>query len=129
MARDVRDHEPEVATAERDDVVVVAADVARGPEARRELEPFDLGNRRGQERVLHLARDVELVAERVDVGRATRDVARHRRRLDAAAQRQGHDVREAVAERASYPGWPRDLALVQDAAFYLYARGALDFEP
>jgi hypothetical protein len=37
--------------------------------------------------------------------------------------------REAVAGRAPYEGWPRDLALVQDAAFHLYARGAIDFEP
>jgi hypothetical protein len=37
--------------------------------------------------------------------------------------------RVAVAERAPYDGWPRDLALVEDAAFYLYARGAVDFEP
>jgi hypothetical protein len=37
--------------------------------------------------------------------------------------------RAAVAERAPYEGWPRDLALVQDAAFHLYTRGATDFEP
>jgi len=37
--------------------------------------------------------------------------------------------RVAVAERAPYDGWPRDLALVEDAAFHLYARGALDFAP
>jgi hypothetical protein len=37
--------------------------------------------------------------------------------------------REAVADRAPYDGWPRDLALVQDAAFHLYARGAIDFAP
>jgi hypothetical protein len=37
--------------------------------------------------------------------------------------------REAVADRAPFEGWPRDLALVQDAAFHLYARGAIDFEP
>jgi hypothetical protein len=37
--------------------------------------------------------------------------------------------RDAVAERAPYDGWPRDLALVEDAAFHVYARGALDFEP
>ncbi len=37
--------------------------------------------------------------------------------------------REAVAERAPYEGWPRDLALVEDAAFHVYSRGALDFEP
>jgi hypothetical protein len=37
--------------------------------------------------------------------------------------------RDAVAENAQYDGWPRDLALVEDAAFHLYARGATDFEP
>jgi hypothetical protein len=37
--------------------------------------------------------------------------------------------REAVVQRAPYDGWPRDLAIVQDAAFHLYARGAIDFEP
>jgi hypothetical protein len=44
----------------------------------------------------------------------------------ASVERWGRD---AVAERAPYDGWPRDLALVEDAAFHLYARGALDFEP
>ena len=38
-------------------------------------------------------------------------------------------VGDAVAERAPYAGWPRDLAVVEDAAFHLYARGALDFQP
>jgi hypothetical protein len=38
-------------------------------------------------------------------------------------------AREAVAERAPAPGWPRALALVLDAAFHLYARGALDYQP
>jgi hypothetical protein len=37
--------------------------------------------------------------------------------------------RDAVAERAPYDGWSRDLSLVEDAAFHLYARGATDFEP
>jgi hypothetical protein len=37
--------------------------------------------------------------------------------------------RDAVADRAPYEGWPRDLVLVEDAAFHLYARGASDFEP
>jgi hypothetical protein len=37
--------------------------------------------------------------------------------------------RDAVGERAPYAGWPRDLAVVEDAAFHLYARGALDFQP
>jgi hypothetical protein len=38
-------------------------------------------------------------------------------------------AREAVSERAATPGWPRTLALVEDAAFHLYARGAIDYEP
>jgi hypothetical protein len=38
-------------------------------------------------------------------------------------------VREAIAEHASSPGWPRHLALVQDAAFHLYSRGAVDYAP
>ena len=35
-------------------------------------------------------------------------------------------AREALAEQAT-PGWPRTLALVEGAAFHLYARGAVDY--
>jgi hypothetical protein len=38
-------------------------------------------------------------------------------------------AREAVAERAPAPGWPRTLSLVGDAAFHLYSRGAVDYAP
>jgi len=38
-------------------------------------------------------------------------------------------VREAVEERAAAPGWARTLSLVQDAAFHLYQRGAVDYVP
>jgi hypothetical protein len=38
-------------------------------------------------------------------------------------------VRDAVSERAATPGWPRTLALVGDAAFHLYQRGAVDYTP
>ena len=38
-------------------------------------------------------------------------------------------TREAVAEHAPAAGWPRTLALVGDAAFHLYARGAVDYTP
>ena len=38
-------------------------------------------------------------------------------------------VRDAVSERAATPGWPRNLAFVQDAAFHLYERGAVDYGP
>jgi hypothetical protein len=38
-------------------------------------------------------------------------------------------VRIAVSERAATPGWPRTLAIVQDTAFHLYQRGAVDYTP
>jgi hypothetical protein len=37
--------------------------------------------------------------------------------------------REAVAETQPVPGWPQRLAIVTDAAFHLYSRGAIDYEP
>jgi hypothetical protein len=38
-------------------------------------------------------------------------------------------LREAVADRATAPGWVRHLSVVQDAAFHQYARGATDYTP
>jgi hypothetical protein len=38
-------------------------------------------------------------------------------------------VRDSVSEHAPTPGWPRTLALVEDAAFHLYQRGAVDYKP
>jgi hypothetical protein len=38
-------------------------------------------------------------------------------------------VRDTVSERAATPGWPRTLAIVQDTAFHLYQRGAVDYTP
>jgi hypothetical protein len=35
----------------------------------------------------------------------------------------------AVSERAPVPGWPRTVAMVEDAAFHLYQRGAVDYAP
>lgn len=37
--------------------------------------------------------------------------------------------REAVGEHAPFAGWPRTLSTVEAAAFHLYARGAVDYEP
>ena len=37
-------------------------------------------------------------------------------------------ARHVLAEQAT-PGWPRMLALVEGAAFHLYARGAVDYTP
>ena len=36
---------------------------------------------------------------------------------------------DAVSEHAAAPGWPRTVAMVQDAAFHLYQRGAVDYAP
>jgi hypothetical protein len=47
--------------------------------------------------------------------------------LARAYERADEWAREAVSERAATPGWPRTLAIVQDAAFYLYQRGAVDY--
>ncbi len=38
-------------------------------------------------------------------------------------------TRAAVAERAVARTWPATLSIVESAAFYLYSRGALDYEP
>jgi len=38
-------------------------------------------------------------------------------------------VRDAVSEHAATPGWPRTLSIVQDTAFHLYQRGAVDYAP
>jgi len=40
-----------------------------------------------------------------------------------------HWARTAIADRAAFPGWPRSLTDVLDAAFHLYARGATDYAP
>jgi hypothetical protein len=34
-----------------------------------------------------------------------------------------------VLSEQGLPGWPRTLALVEGAAFHLYARGAVDYRP
>jgi hypothetical protein len=38
-------------------------------------------------------------------------------------------VRETIEERAAAPGWTRTVTIVQDAAFHLYQRGAVDYMP
>ena len=49
--------------------------------------------------------------------------------LAAAYERADAWARHAVSERAATPGWPRTLSLVEDAAFHLYQRGAVDYTP
>ncbi len=38
-------------------------------------------------------------------------------------------AREVLEERATSPGWPRDLTLVLAAAFDAYQRGAINYKP
>ena len=38
-------------------------------------------------------------------------------------------VQEALAEAEPAPGWPARSTTVQDAAFHLYSRGAVDYKP
>ena len=38
-------------------------------------------------------------------------------------------TRDAVAERAPAPGWPRTLNVVEGEAFHRYQRGAVDYAP
>ncbi|MGB2875162.1 MAG: hypothetical protein WBB76_06770 [Gaiellaceae bacterium] len=38
-------------------------------------------------------------------------------------------VQEVLAEREPAPGWPARSTTVQDAAFYVYSRGAVDYRP
>ena len=49
--------------------------------------------------------------------------------LAAAYERSDAWVRDAISEHAASPGWPRNVALVEDAAFHLYQRGAVDYSP
>jgi len=38
-------------------------------------------------------------------------------------------VQEALAERDPESGWPARMTTVQDAAFHVYSRGAVDYRP
>jgi hypothetical protein len=49
--------------------------------------------------------------------------------LAAAYERADVWALDAVSEHAATPGWPRTVAMVQDAAFHLYQRGAVDYTP
>ena len=49
--------------------------------------------------------------------------------LAATYERADAWVRHAISEHAATPGWPRNVAIVEDAAFHLYQRGAVDYSP
>jgi hypothetical protein len=47
----------------------------------------------------------------------------------AAAYDRAEDWTRDILEDRGAPGWPLHLTLVLDAAFQLYARGAIDYRP
>jgi hypothetical protein len=51
------------------------------------------------------------------------------RQLAAAYEGADDWVRHAIEEAAPTPGWARTVAMVGDAAFHTYARGAVDYTP
>jgi uncharacterized protein (DUF3084 family) len=73
-----------------------------------------------------LQRQLEAVSEelrkRVGSAYTLGELASEYRRADDWA-------RAAVAERASSSGWLGTLSIVEGAAFLLYSRGAVDYEP
>lgn len=97
--------------------------------ARRDWED---GYRRFQEELrdpvraeaLHLEREAvtDELRKRLGSTFTLRELSTEYRQADAWAH-------AAVAERAAAPGWPATLSIVEGAAFFLYSRGALDYEP
>ena len=97
--------------------------------ARREWED---GSRRFDEESKDPTRQVRLLAAR----EAVLDELRRRigqtftlAELVRTYERAEDWVREAIDERAEFPGWPADITIVQDTAFHLYSRGATDYSP
>jgi hypothetical protein len=103
---------------------VIALDTVR--------QEWEDGNRRFERAVEDpLARD-RLLAQLEVVSDELRKRIGQTFTLDELAQAYvGADrwVRDAVEDHAPTPGWPQTLALVQDAAFHLYQRGAVDYAP
>ena len=101
----------------------------------------DLDRVRGEwedgHRRLELAARDEIQAERLLLHLEV-IVAELRRRVGGtyslellAATYAGADVwsRQVVEEQAATPGWARTVSMVEDAAFHVYARGAVDYRP
>jgi hypothetical protein len=103
---------------------VTAVDNARAEweDANRRLEE----HAREPDLYVRLLAQVEVVtdelARRVGQTFTLRELAQHY----ADAERWSRD---AVADRAPSPGWPRTLSIVEGAAFHRYQRGAVDYEP
>jgi hypothetical protein len=103
---------------------VVALETARAEweEAHRRLESYS-----GQpERYARLLEQVEVLTD--ELARRVGQTFTLAQLADAygGAERWSRD---AVADRAPVPGWPRTLSVVEGEAFHRYQRGAVDYEP
>lgn len=95
-------------------------------------QAWEAGNRRLEEHArdrrayLRLLEQVEVLTDelRRRVG-LTFTLAELADAYDAAERWSG----DAIGDRAPAPGWPATLSIVEDAAFYRYQRGAIDYVP
>jgi hypothetical protein len=75
----------------------------------------------------------EAVADELDavVGALRKRVGQHFTLAELVEEYEGADTwtREAVEEIGPAGGWPQRLATVTEAAFHVYSRGAVDYEP
>jgi hypothetical protein len=95
-------------------------------------QEWEQGNRRFEELMRDPVAGPRLLAQLEVVSAELRKRVGETFALDelAAAYAGADDwVRAAVEEHAATPGWPRTLAIVQDAAFHRYQRGAVDYAP
>lgn len=95
-------------------------------------QEWEEGNRRFEQALADPAARDRLLAQLEVVGDELRKRIGQTFTLDLLAREYtGADrwVRDVVQERAPSPGWSRALAMVQDAAFHLYQRGAVDYTP
>jgi hypothetical protein len=93
---------------------------------------WERGYRRFQEDVRETPRGEAVLAELEAVtAELRRRVGQTFTLAELAAAYAGSEAwtREAVEELEPTAGWPRRLATVTEAAFHLYSRGALDYEP
>jgi hypothetical protein len=95
-------------------------------------QEWEQGNRRFEELLRDQVARPRLLAQLEVVSAELRKRVGETFTLDelAATYARADDwVRGAVEEHAATPGWPRTLAIVQDAAFHRYQRGAVDYAP
>jgi hypothetical protein len=93
---------------------------------------WELGHRRFQQDVREAPRSEALLEELEAVTAALRRrVGQSFTLTELADAYASAEVwsREAVEETEPASGWPQRLSTVTDAAFHLYSRGAVDYEP